>query len=235
MNFLTRAVPCPVCRTPTAKVHGYHRRSVTDVPVDGRQVVVHLRVRRLVCPVLGCRRQTFRAHTGCRATINPPRPGGVREQTTRERRNKIHDLLGQGVGLLDCSRRLGVALNTVERYARMPEPRTLRIAPAYRPTLVDPYREHLRRRRAEEPAVPVTHLLEENRELGYTGSANLLVRYLNQGRAEGDPPLPRPAVDAGLTLPYHNGRIEGVKTRTKRIMRQMPGRAGFDLLRHRIL
>ena len=54
------AVPCPVCGTPTAKVHGYHRRTVRDVPVDSRQVVVHLRVRRLVCPALGCRRQTFR-------------------------------------------------------------------------------------------------------------------------------------------------------------------------------
>ncbi len=47
-------VPCPVCGTPTAKVHGYHGRTVTDVPVDGRQVIVRLRVRRLVCPVLGC-------------------------------------------------------------------------------------------------------------------------------------------------------------------------------------
>ncbi|MEV5880919.1 transposase family protein, partial [Streptomyces sp. NPDC052101] len=41
------AVPCPVCGTPTAKVHGYHGRTLTDVPVDGRQVVVRLRVRRL--------------------------------------------------------------------------------------------------------------------------------------------------------------------------------------------
>jgi transposase len=47
--------------------------------------------------------------------------------------------------------------------------------------------------------------------------------------------IDRSAVDAGLTLPYHNGRTEGVNTRTKRIMRQMHGRAGFDLLRHRIL
>lgn len=53
-------VPCPVCGIPTAKVHGYHRRSLADVPVDGRPVVVRLRVRRLVCQVLGCRRQTFR-------------------------------------------------------------------------------------------------------------------------------------------------------------------------------
>ncbi|MEV4380268.1 transposase, partial [Streptosporangium sp. NPDC049644] len=47
--------------------------------------------------------------------------------------------------------------------------------------------------------------------------------------------LDRAAVDAALTLPHHNGRTEGVNTRTKRIMRQMHGRAGFDLLRHRIL
>lgn len=47
--------------------------------------------------------------------------------------------------------------------------------------------------------------------------------------------LDRAAVDAGLTLPYRNGRTEGVNTRTKRIMRQMHGRAGFPLLRHRIL
>lgn len=471
------AVPCPVCGTLTAKVHGYHGRTVRDVPVDGRRVVVHLRVRRLVCPVLGCSRQTFReqipgllerhqrrtvrlagqisqvarelcgraaarlaallavpisrstalrhlrrppepmspvppvigvddfalrrrhryatiitdattgrrievlpdrdaatleswlrengsgvqvvcrdgsqsyaeavrralpdavqvsdrwhlwrnlcdkvqlevrAHAGCWATINPPRPGGVREQTTLERWNKIHDLLGQGVGLLDCARRLGLALNTVKRYARMPQPQALRLTPAYRPTLVDPYRDHLRKRRRADPGVPVTHLLGEIRELGYTGSANLLVRYLNQGRAEGDRPvttarhasrllltdpenlrpkettllekitaacpemtqltdlvhgfatllkpadqndvkltewistvraaalphlrsftngleIDRAAVNAGLTLPYHNGRTEGVNTRTKRIMRQMHGRAGFDLLRHRIL
>jgi hypothetical protein len=82
----------------------------------------------------------------------------------------------------------------------MPEPQTLRIAPAYRPTLVDPYRDHLRARRAVEPAVPVTHLLEEIRELGYTGSANLLVRYLNQGRAEGDRPVTTPRHASRLLL-----------------------------------
>jgi transposase len=53
-------VPCPMCGVLTGKVHGYHGRTVGDVPVDGRRVVLCLRVRRLVCPVLGCRRQTFR-------------------------------------------------------------------------------------------------------------------------------------------------------------------------------
>ena len=43
------------------------------------------------------------------------------------------------------------------------------------------------------------------------------------------------AATAALTLPYHNGRTEGVNNKTKMIKRQMYGRAGFALLRHRIL
>jgi transposase len=54
------AVPCPVCGTATAKVHGYHHRTVKDLPVDGRQVVVHLHARRLVCQARSCPQQTFR-------------------------------------------------------------------------------------------------------------------------------------------------------------------------------
>jgi transposase len=45
----------------------------------------------------------------------------------------------------------------------------------------------------------------------------------------------RDAVRAAVTLPFYNGGTEGVNTKTKRIMRQMHGRAGFALLRHRIL
>jgi transposase len=166
--------------------------------------------------------------------------------------------------------------------------------------------------------VPVTRLLAEIREQGYTGSMNLLRRYITQGRVEADRPhlsprrvarllLTRPgslsdaqqalpgklaaacpemtslaalirsfaslltpapanqarladwiqnaracdlpyvqsfargldldkqAAIAAVTLPFHNGRTEGVNTRTKMIKRQMYGRAGFTLLRHRIL
>lgn len=43
------------------------------------------------------------------------------------------------------------------------------------------------------------------------------------------------AVIAALMLPYSNGPTEGVNTKTKRMARQMHGRAGFTLLRHRIL
>lgn len=43
------------------------------------------------------------------------------------------------------------------------------------------------------------------------------------------------AVSAALSTPHHNGRTEGVNTRTGMIKRQMYGRAGFEPLRHRIL
>jgi transposase len=43
------------------------------------------------------------------------------------------------------------------------------------------------------------------------------------------------AVRNGLTLPYSSGPVEGNVNRIKMINRQMYGRAGFDLLRKRIL
>jgi hypothetical protein len=113
---------------------------------------------------------------------------GKRAKTTAERWREVHDLLGKGTGLLECSRRLGLSLNTVKRHARAAEPERLVRAPQYRPTLVDPYRDHLRARRAEDPAVPVLRLLSEIREQGYTGSMNLLYRYITQGRVESDRP-----------------------------------------------
>jgi transposase len=45
----------------------------------------------------------------------------------------------------------------------------------------------------------------------------------------------RAAVDAALTLPWHNGRTEGVNHKIKLLKRQTYGRAGFPLLRQRIL
>ncbi len=258
------------------------------------------------------------AHSTCWAATGPPRRDGQQAQTTAERWRQVHDLLDKGTGLLECSRRLGLSLNTVKRYARAAEPQRMIRAPKYRATMVDPYRDHLRKRRAEDPAVPVRQLLAEIREQGYAGSSNLLTRYITQGRVESDRPhlspksvtrllLTRPgnlsddqqallsqltaacpemtslaglirsfaallrpspgnqarlqdwicdaracdlpslhsftrgldldiqAVTAAVTLPHHNGRTEGVNTKTKLIKRQMYGRAGFTLLRHRIL
>jgi transposase len=75
-------------------------------------------------------------------------------------------------------------------------------------------------------------------------NADALAHWIPQVRAADLPNLhaftrglerDRDAVIAALTLPYSNGPTEGVNTKTKLIARQMYGRAGFHLLRHRIL
>jgi len=43
------------------------------------------------------------------------------------------------------------------------------------------------------------------------------------------------AVQAGLTLEYSNGQVEGQVTRLKLVRRSMYGRGHFDLLEHRVL
>jgi len=53
-------VACPCCGEETSRVHGYHGRTAADVAVDGRRVLVTVRVRRMRCPALECPRQTFR-------------------------------------------------------------------------------------------------------------------------------------------------------------------------------
>ncbi|GAA4238080.1 hypothetical protein GCM10022254_52480 [Actinomadura meridiana] len=131
-------------------------------------------------------------HSGCWASASRVRKLDGGRTTTLARWQQVHDLLDAGVGLLECARRLNLALNTVKRYARVDKPTQMRRAPQYRPTLVDPYREYLRKRRTEDPAVPVLQLLREIRERGYTGSQNLLYRYITQGRVEDDRPALSP-------------------------------------------
>ncbi|GHF05908.1 hypothetical protein GCM10014715_72560 [Streptomyces spiralis] len=76
------------------------------------------------------------------------------------------------------------------------------------------------------------------------GNADGLSRWILEVRSADLPHLhaftrgldrDRDAVDAALTHPHSNGPTEGVYTKTQRIARQMHGRAGFSLLRHRIL
>ena len=92
-------VPCPMCGKPTGQVHGFHHRTVTDVPMDGRRVVVSARLRRLVCPVLGCPRQTFREQV----------PDLIERYQRRTRR--LADQLGQVVR--ELAGRAGARLSRV--------------------------------------------------------------------------------------------------------------------------
>jgi transposase len=54
------AVACPGCGMGTARVHEYRERTAADVPVDGRRVLVKVKVRRMRCAALDCAVQTFR-------------------------------------------------------------------------------------------------------------------------------------------------------------------------------
>jgi transposase len=71
-----------------------------------------------------------------------------------------------------------------------------------------------------------------------------LDRWIEQVRADDLPPLhsfaaglqrDHAAVVNGMTLPHSSGAVEGNVNRIKMIKRQMYGRAGFDLLRKRVL
>lgn len=155
------------------------------------QAADHRHLRHGLCAAVD---REVEAHSSCWAPVlGQHLYDGPRAQSTLERRRQVHDLLERGVGLLECARRLQPALNTVKRYARAEQPERMLRVPPYRPTLVDPCRDHRRRHRDEEPGVPVKHLFEEIKTLGCTGSLNLPHKYINQGRVEADrsPIFPR--------------------------------------------
>lgn len=129
------------------------------------------------------------SHTSCWKSLLHTGTSVLVERT-RERFHAVHALLDEGAGLLECARRLGWALNTVKRYARADSVQELLRPPRYGRCLVDDYRDLVRRRLAEQ--VPVTRILAEIRQHGYTGSHNLLVRYINQGRADPKRATPSP-------------------------------------------
>ncbi|TDV43713.1 transposase [Actinophytocola oryzae] len=133
--------------------------------------------------------KTVIAHSASWNTI-PRAPDSALDARTRDRHAAVHALLAQGVGLLECARRLGWALNTIKRYARAHKAEQLLRPPRYGACLVDAHRDLVRQRLGEN--VPVTRILAEIRQQGYTGSANLLVRYINQGRADPQRATPSP-------------------------------------------
>ncbi|MGW4126400.1 transposase, partial [Nocardia sp. NPDC004711] len=178
-------------------------------------------------PLAGAVETAVAAHARRWAAAGPKRQTSTRETTTRgtttlQRWHAVRNLLDNGVGRLDCARRLGLALNTVKRYARTAEPDQLRRPPQYRACLVDPYRDHLRQRREAEPGVPVLHLFHEIKALGYTGGINLLHKYLNQPRAEGDRLMPSPRRLTSWTLSKPTDLPAGRRTHLDELLAACP-------------
>src|SRR5581483_2405023 len=59
LHSTRRAVPCPVCASPSTRLHGSYVRRPADLPCLEYTVRLHLHVRRFVCQKSECERQTF--------------------------------------------------------------------------------------------------------------------------------------------------------------------------------
>ncbi|QFG22161.1 ISL3 family transposase [Actinomadura sp. WMMB 499] len=206
-------------------------------------------------------------HSGCWASASRVRKLDGGKTTTLARWHQVHDLLNAGVGLLECARRLDLALNTVKRYARIDavlyryitqgrveddrpglSPRRLARLLLARPgTLKPDQHELLAKTTSACPEMSALAALVRTFAHLLTPAAENADRLQEWITAAQEVKLPHvhsfirglrldhDAVCAALTSEYHNGGTEGVNTKTKLIKRQMYGRAGFRLLRHRIL
>jgi hypothetical protein len=132
------------------------------------------------------------AHSTCWSKIGPSLREGARAATIRQRWQQIHDLLNHGVGLLEIARRLNLALTTVKRYARIDQPDRLVRAPQYRPRPRRPVPRLPAQPPPRGPGRARASAAGRDQQRGYTGSHNLLYRYITQGRVESDRPAISP-------------------------------------------
>jgi transposase len=98
---------------------------------------------------------------------------------------QIYELKGQGRSIRGIARILGVSRNTVKKYLAspgIPKARPRR----RRPSLLDPFKEHLTSRMSEG-VFNCEVLLREMRALGYRGGKTILKDYVKPFR-----PLPKP-------------------------------------------
>lgn len=55
---------CPNCDQPSSRVHSHYTRTLSDLPVAGRRVVISVRVRRFRCVGTNCRTRIFAERLG---------------------------------------------------------------------------------------------------------------------------------------------------------------------------
>jgi hypothetical protein len=103
---------------------------------------------------------------------------------------------------------LGCSLNAVKRYVRAQKADDLLRSPHYSTCLVDAHRVLVRQRLAE--IISVIRILAEIREHGYTGSVNLLVRYISQ-----DQPATRHALATQPLLDHEQAGFDSYLNKRK--------------------
>ena len=55
----TKMASCPLCRSPSSRIHSRYARQVSDLTCSGRRVVLSVVTRRFRCMIPHCRRRIF--------------------------------------------------------------------------------------------------------------------------------------------------------------------------------
>ncbi|MFE7839172.1 ISL3 family transposase [Streptomyces sp. NPDC057474] len=118
------------------------------------------------------------------------RPAGTAHRCadrTRERHRAVHALLDQGRAQREIARELGLARNTVRRFARATTWQEL-VAGKWqgRPSILDDYKPYLHQR-WNEGCTSAAALFEEIRTVGYRGGLTVLRDYLRPLRSGATP------------------------------------------------
>jgi transposase len=109
-------------------------------------------------------------------------------ERTRHRHEQVRALQAQGKGIKAIMRELGLARETVRRFARAQSVEDLLAkAQAGRPSILDEFKPYLHQR-WNEGCTTATQLFAEIRALGYRGSAGSLRGYLRPFRTLGTAP-----------------------------------------------
>ncbi|WP_223834332.1 ISL3 family transposase [Spirosoma profusum] len=59
---------CPLCQTPTNRVHSFYQRTLADLPMSGKRIKLQVRLRKFFCPLADCPRKVFAqlCHSVCK-------------------------------------------------------------------------------------------------------------------------------------------------------------------------
>jgi len=126
------------------------------------------------------------------AQVTQERCGRIAERT-RQRHAAIHQLLADGNSARAIATELGLARNTVRRFARAADPGQLLVndGTGRRPSILDMYIPYLRQR-WDDGCTDATQLWRELRSRGYPGGYTRVRDYLAQFRDAAAPPAPAP-------------------------------------------
>ncbi|MFF0042945.1 ISL3 family transposase [Streptomyces mirabilis] len=163
---------------------------------------------------------------GHTATAGPRRSGRLSDRV-REQHAAVHELLGQGVGLRPIARRLGLARNTVRRFAQATTADELLVGKwTGRPSILDPYKSFLHQRWSEG-CTTARRLFEELQERGYEGGESVVKKYIHKLREvspHADPPRRHPSVrDVTSWITRHPDRLDDDQAqRLKAVLTRCP-------------